>query len=123
MDTGKTLIDANVILRYLLDDDERMSRDAELIIAGGAYTLPEVLCEVLYVLEGVYGMKKQDACACLLMTLNVVAVENPEEMIKAILAYEKCNLDFVDCILLIQNLFYNTKVYTFDKKLRSKLVK
>jgi len=121
MRAGKTLIDANVILRYLLDDDERMSKDAELIMAGGAYTLPEVLCEVVYVLEEVYGMSKRDACACLMMILHVVAIEEPRTMVQAILAYEEYNLDFVDCILLAKNRCYGDRVFTFDKGLQRHL--
>ena len=46
----KTIIDANVILRYLLDDDKYMADMAEKIIMNGAKTLPEVLAEVVYVL-------------------------------------------------------------------------
>ena len=39
----KKLIDANVILRYLLRDHPQMSETAKEIIETGAYTVPEVL--------------------------------------------------------------------------------
>lgn len=41
----KKLIDANVILRYLLGDHPEYSEKARKVIAEGAYTLPEVLAE------------------------------------------------------------------------------
>jgi len=43
------LIDANVILRYLLNDHEEMSQKAKTVIMGGACTTVEVLAEVVYV--------------------------------------------------------------------------
>lgn len=39
----RRLIDANVILRYLLGDHPQMSEDARKIIEEGAFTLPDVI--------------------------------------------------------------------------------
>ena len=50
----KILIDANVILRYLLNDVEEMAKKSAEIINAGAFTLPEVIAEVVYVLKSVY---------------------------------------------------------------------
>ena len=49
----RTLIDANVVLRYMLHDDKTQSAIAERTIRDGAYLLPEVLAEIVYVLLGV----------------------------------------------------------------------
>ncbi len=46
----KTIIDANVILRYLLRDNEEMYLKATEIINKGACTLYEIIAEVVYVL-------------------------------------------------------------------------
>ena len=55
------LIDANVILRYLLNDHEEMSMKAKNLIASGtAYTKPEVIAEVVYVLKGVYTIERKE---------------------------------------------------------------
>lgn len=40
------LIDANVILRYLLNDSETMSMQAKRAVESGAYTTFEVMAEV-----------------------------------------------------------------------------
>ena len=45
----RKLVDANVVLRYLLHDDENQFPTAERTIHGGAYLLPEVLAEIVYV--------------------------------------------------------------------------
>ena len=46
----KSIIDANVILRYILDDNKEMAEEAARVIQNGARTLPEVIAEVVYVL-------------------------------------------------------------------------
>ena len=59
------VLDANVILRYLLNDNEAMAREAESIIKTEVTMVPiEVIAEVVYVLKGVYsvdGNKIRDA--------------------------------------------------------------
>ena len=56
----KKLIDANVILRYLLGDYPQMSEEARKVIEDGAFTLPEVIAEVVYVLKGVYKIGRDE---------------------------------------------------------------
>mgnify|MGYP000213125240 CR=1 FL=1 len=62
------VLDANVILRYLLNDNEAMAREAESIIKTEVTMVPiEVIAEVVYVLKGVYsvdGNKIRDANMC-----------------------------------------------------------
>ena len=51
------LFDANMILRYLLNDDPDMAKKAEqFIIAGDVFVTIEVIAEVVYVLKGVYHL-------------------------------------------------------------------
>ena len=59
------LLDANVILRYLLADDPGMADKAEEWIASGvAHATMEVLAEVVYVLQKVYtGFRGCVLCA------------------------------------------------------------
>ena len=46
------VLDANVILRYLLNDNEAMAREAESIIKTEVTMVPiEVIAEVVYVLS------------------------------------------------------------------------
>ncbi len=52
-----SLIDANVVLRYLLDDHAELSVRAAEILEQHTVTLPiEVACEVVYVLQKVYAI-------------------------------------------------------------------
>lgn len=66
----KKLIDANVILRYLLGDHPQMSKEAKKIIEDGAFTLPEVLAEVIYVLKGVYKVERPEITKTLSVQSN-----------------------------------------------------
>lgn len=53
------LIDTNVILRFILNDHDEMSKLATEVIESGAYTKPEVIAEVVYVLKSVYATPKE----------------------------------------------------------------
>ena len=56
----KILIDANVILRYLLKDVDDVAEESSRIIERGAFTISEVLAEVVYVLMKVYYVERQE---------------------------------------------------------------
>ena len=53
------ILDTNMILRYLLNDDQEMADIAEQHLnAGDASVTIEVIAEVVYVLKGVYSMDR-----------------------------------------------------------------
>ena len=56
-----TLIDANVILRYVLNDIPEMTESAAQIISNGAFTTPEILAEVSYVLRSIYKINREQS--------------------------------------------------------------
>ncbi len=97
------MIDANVILRYFLNDNEDMAIEAEYIIKNGAVTLPEVLAEVVYVLRNVYNVEKPNIVDILIDVLNEIEIEHYETILRAVNIFAETNLDFVDCVLHIQN--------------------
>ncbi len=117
----KPMIDANVILRFLLDDHPEMADEAERIINAGAETLPEVIAEVVYVLQGVYKMPRKEIKECILGVLSEVDISHYAVLMEALHIYEKHNLDFVDCILAAYRCVENKEIFTFDKKLNKLL--
>ncbi len=119
--TEKTLLDTNVLLRYILNDNEEMSRIASELIDGTVYTVPEVLAEVAYVLAKVYKANRADIATFLSAIVNDVDVEPAHVVEKAIEVYRDNNLDFVDCMLVAYNKVEGTKVFTFDKKMNKLL--
>jgi len=115
------LIDANVILRYLLSDNQVQHDKSQEIIEKGAYTLPEVLAEVVYVLHSVYQFNRVTISSVLTILLNEVQVNEPDVMTYALSLYALTSLDFVDCILIARNNLLGESVFSFDKKLNSHL--
>ena len=65
-------IDANVILRYLLDDHEELSpKSAAIIDRELVYASVEVICEVVYVLGGVYKVNREPLSTLLLSFIDL----------------------------------------------------
>ena len=113
-------LDANIILRYILCDDEKQSEIArELIYAGNCIAANEVLAEVAYVLNKVYEINRKEIKVALNECLKKLFVENKSVVQKAIALYAERKFDFVDCILASQAIVAGDDVRTFDKKLQN----
>lgn len=117
----RKLIDANVVLRYLLGDHPQMSKSARQVIEEGAFTLPEVIAEVVYVLKGVYGIDREEIGRTIIDFLDEVAVENQETVCEALSLFSETSLDFVDCILIARHRILGEEIVSFDKKLNKML--
>lgn len=116
------LLDANVILRYLLNDHAEMSLKArDVISSGDTYTKPEVISEVIYVLEKVYHMNKNGICTSIHSLLADISCTERECALCAIDIYKSISLDFVDCLLIAYHRINNENIFSFDKKLNKHL--
>lgn len=116
-----TLVDANVLLRYLLNDDQGMAQRARAVIESGAYTKPEVLAEVVYVLKGVYHAARIDIRSYIQALLDVIDCADREAVLYAVSVYTDTSLDFVDCLLIAYHVVNSETVFTFDKNLAKRL--
>ncbi len=118
------IVDANIILRYLLNDHDKLSAKATTIIEDNDVLLPnEVIAEVVYVLEKVYNVKNDEICDTLLDLFKYrnVAVDDFEVLEEAFLLFSRRRLDFVDTLLYAYNKVKGYQVFTFDKKLNKLL--
>ena len=116
------IVDANFILRYLLNDIEEQANEAYTILSRGSVYLPnEVIAEIVYVLEKVYKIdrKRIDVEITDLIESGNVYVDNIEIMSRALAIYAKSRLDFIDSILYAYATVVNATVYTFDIKLKN----
>ena len=111
------ILDANVILRYLLDDVAEQADAAEKAIREGAICLPEVLAEVVYVLDGVYKCSRSEIAATLQNFLEEIEMEHKAAAVYALRLYGKTKLDFVDCLLAARAKVLGENIITFDKDL------
>ncbi len=111
-------IDTNYIIRYLIDDNEEMATIAEeAIMHKNIYISNEVLAEVVYVLNGVYGYSREKISSVLLELIEFDNIETNDKSIvlSAFKIYAEKKLDFVDCILCAYAIV--DEILTFDKKL------
>ena len=122
----KRLIDANVLLRYLLKDDEVLFKKAydvlervkdgkELII------IPEsVLSECVYVLLKMYKVDRRTISEKLRLLLLYKGVANPdkEDLVHSITLFGQTNLSIVDCIICAKSLNSKMSIFTFDDELK-----
>ncbi|WP_271629084.1 PIN domain-containing protein [Caldicellulosiruptor sp. DIB 104C] len=118
------LIDANVILRFLLNDIAELNQIAKEIIKNNeVLILNEVVAEIVYVLEKVYKVERKDICNTLIKLFNHpnIFVQDLEVLTEALKVYVDKSIDFVDAILVAQNKCKGYTVYTFDKRLEKLL--
>lgn len=98
-----------------------MSEEAKNVIRNGAFTLPEVLAEVIYVLKGVYQAGRTEIAKTLIEFLDEITVDNQESMCEALSLFSETSLDFVDCVMIARHRILNEDVVSFDKKLNKML--
>lgn len=116
------LIDANVILRYLLNDHAEMSLTAKTLISSeSVYTKPEIIAEVVYVLKSVYHIEKTDIRTFIYSLLDDISCDESKCILLAIDTYASISLDFVDCLLVAYHKIKHENIFSFDKKLNKYL--
>ena len=114
------IFDANMILRYLLNDNEEMADIAEDYIEKGTVSVTiEVIAEVVYVLKGVYSLERNEISEIVKNFLKLVSCRDLDILNIAFDAYQEYSLDFIDCVLYAYNEVRGNEIATFDKKLLS----
>jgi predicted nucleic-acid-binding protein len=114
------LVDANIILRYLLDDGGEMSeRSAQILENDTIYITGEVIAEVVYVLEKVYKAERKDISRSLCALVENFNINTFDSQVTAVAlkTYAAQKIDIVDALLFAYSKVKKYKVFTFDKKL------
>ena len=123
----KKLVDTNVILRYLLRDDEALFQKASAVLEkvrvgeGKVVILESVLTECVYVLLKVYGVNRPDIAEKLGGVLYYKGVANPDkqESIDTLKLFGETHLSFVDCLLCTKSKNSSMPMITFDEDLKN----
>lgn len=113
------LLDANAVLRYLLEDIQEQSDVVAETIEAGAEVTVEVLAECVYVLSGVYHVSRSDIAESLGILLDEVTCRRKRVAAAALGLYSGSSFDFVDCVLAAEVSENGRETLTFDKKLQS----
>ena len=119
-------LDTNVLLRFLLKDDQRQWEVAQQAIleikAQGqtCYINQIVLCELTWVLKQSYKASREQITAVLedLLKSDTFVVENSNVVRVAIQQFAQSKADFADCLIGKTNQRHVTKTITFDRKLK-----
>ncbi len=121
-------LDTNVVIRYLVQDDKRQSAAATRFIENSlttdapGYINHVTLCEIIWVLQRCYGVKKaqvREIIKALLGTKQLI-VENVEVTWKALRAFDAKNADFCDALIGQVNIHSGCEhTVTFDKRAAS----
>jgi predicted nucleic-acid-binding protein len=123
---GRKLIDANVILRYLLNDDEALFERASALlekvkIGEETVIIPEsVLSECVYVLLKIYKIDRPTIAEKLKGLFSYKGVMNPDkkDLIDSLALFGKTKISIVDCIFCAKSLSHGMALFTFDDYLR-----
>ncbi len=119
------VVDANIVLRYLLNDHADLHKRAAEIIESQSICIPfEVVAEVVYVLEKLYAVPRNAIRVSLQMLIHSenISVNDKEVLEKALQFFSKKNIDFVDALLLGYNHVKRHQVFSFDKGLNKLLL-
>ena len=100
-------LDTNYLLRYILDDIPEQSEMAVEAIRAGASTYAEVIPEVVYVLDKVYRIGRNEVASAIANDVILGALE----------LYARTGLDYVDCLMLSGFREEGNDFLSFDKKL------
>lgn len=113
------LLDANAVLRYLLEDIQEQSDVVAETIEAGAEVTVEVLAECVYVLSGVYHVSRSDIAESLGILLDEVTCRRKRVAAAALGLYSGSSFDFVDCVLAAEVAENGREALAFDKRLQS----
>ena len=116
------ILDANMILRFLLNDNEEMTNIVVSVLENNdTILLPEVLAEVVYVLSGVYAVPRKELAEKTIPFLFEIQSAQHDVLQRALEHFGATTLDFVDCLLLAYHEICGDSVVSFDKKLNKRL--
>jgi predicted nucleic-acid-binding protein len=118
------IVDANLILRYLLQDATQFIDQARDKIENYNIFIPnEVIAEVVYVLEKVYKVDRPLIYDSLrnLMAYSNITTPDKSILVEALKVFSEIKIDFVDSLLFAYSKIGGHTVFTLDKKLNQLL--
>jgi predicted nucleic-acid-binding protein len=122
-------LDANILIRILVEDDEILTKKAKelfkKILKNKQKCLIEdsVVAEILWVCTSkkLYNQPKEEVAARLIALLSPENIFHPYKasLIFALDKYSQLNLDFVDCLAIsYQQTGVVGQILTFDKQIK-----
>ncbi len=124
-ESNKGWLDTNVILRYLIKDDEKMFQSVRSLFLKaekGAlilYIHSITIAELVWTLESFYGYNKEEIVNVLTRLINAEGIEvsDKETVQNALILYLDANVDYIDAYLASHAASSDVPtIFTLDKK-------
>ena len=117
-------LDTNVLVRYLVRDDEQQAESARALLESltterPGYACREVVVEVVWVLERAYGVSRERIATILqeLVATQGLVVEAADDVARAAFRYREGGPGFSDLMILAGAERSGARpVHTFDRK-------
>ena len=124
--TKTILVDANVIIRFLLNDHKALSPLAKSIFLKAQqrkiriYLDEVVIAEVIWTLSSFYKIKKTDLVDRLEKFIFQDWITNPRKklILDSLHLFYSSNLDYIDCWMFTVSQAQGINLETFDKDLK-----
>ncbi|MBI5620858.1 PIN domain-containing protein [Candidatus Gottesmanbacteria bacterium] len=124
--TKTVLLDANIILRFLREDQPEHVRRVKNLFeqaekgALACYIDPVILAEAVWTLSSFYKVNRTEITVKLetLLAQKWMVNEHKQMLLSALHQYQETNLDYIDCWLLAVSEEHHIPIETFDKKLQ-----
>ena len=124
--TGRRLVDTNLIIRHLVQDNEKQASVAGRLFEACdrgqvvIVVLPSVLAECVFVLESFYEHPRRDIASALSRLISSPGVEITDTAVHldAFNRFARTKVHFVDCLIAATAASENTPVASFDQDLR-----
>jgi predicted nucleic-acid-binding protein len=99
-------LDTNVVLRYIMQDDEKQATKATKLIESltatdaGYITLVSVV-EIVWVLESSYDLAREQVAQALegVLRSKQLVVEQADQVLRALRVFKSSKADFADCLI------------------------
>ena len=120
------IIDTNGLLRFLLNDIPEQADLIEKAIRKAekdrrVVLIPQiVIFEISFILKSFYKLEKQAIIDKIhsILSVDILNIESKNLFLETLTLYEKNNVGFVDCFLLIKAEADGAELFTFDEKLK-----
>ena len=117
-------LDTNVLVRYLVRDDEQQAESARALLESlttesPGYACREVVVELVRVLERAYGVSRERVATILqeLVATQSLVIEAAEDVARAAFRYQAGGPGFSDLMVLAAADRAEARpLYTFDRK-------
>jgi len=114
----KKILDANIIIRYLVDDDrKKVDLIENLLQSDESLILTDVtISEIIWVLSSYYQVEKNKIVKQITTLIHLPSIKSNKTLIlRALDLYDKNNIDWIDAYSSAYAIENNIdKIYSFD---------